>query len=104
MVLIALQSEYINFQWSTYFLYQFLKMFLNISTKINGKPLDLLQSCVNAFGGGAGFGLALIIFAGIREDMELVDVPASLRGTPIAFLTAALLSMAFMGFAGLVTL
>ena len=36
--------------------------------------------------------------------MELVDVPASLRGTPIAFLTAALLSMAFMGFAGLVTL
>jgi len=77
---------------------------LNISTKINGKPLDLLQSCVNAFGGGAGFGLALIIFAGIREDMELVDVPASLRGTPIAFLTAALLSMAFMGFAGLVTL
>ena len=77
---------------------------LNISTKINGKPLDLLQSCVNALGAGAGFGLALIIFAGLREDLELAEVPAVLRGTPIAFITAGLLSLAFMGFSGLVAL
>ena len=49
-----------------------------------------------------GFALALVLFAGIRERLELEDVPAALRGTPIALVTAGILAMAFMGFSGLV--
>jgi electron transport complex protein RnfA len=48
-----------------------------------------------------GFTLALVLFAGIRERLELADVPASFRGTAIALITAGLLSLAFMGFSGL---
>ena len=48
------------------------------------------------------FALALVLFAGIRERLELEDVPESFRGTPIALVTAGILAMAFMGFSGLV--
>ena len=50
----------------------------------------------------AAFALALVLFAGIRERLELEDVPESFRGTPIALVTAGILAMAFMGFSGLV--
>jgi electron transport complex protein RnfA len=60
------------------------------------------EAIVFAFGASLGFGLALVLFAGIRERLELADVPKSLRGTAIALITAGLLSLAFMGFAGLV--
>lgn len=60
------------------------------------------ESIVFAFGASLGFALALVLFAGIRERLDLADVPKSLQGTAIALITAGLLSLAFMGFAGLV--
>lgn len=63
---------------------------------------SLLETTVFSLGAGIGFGLALILFAGIREVLDLADTPKSFRGTAIALVTAGVLSMAFMGFAGLV--
>ena len=53
-------------------------------------------------GAGVGFTMALIIMAGIREELELADVPAPLRGAGITLITAGILSLAFMGFAGII--
>ncbi len=64
--------------------------------------LNLGQSVVIAVAYAAGFGLAMILFAGIREQLDLSDVPKSFKGVPIALITAGILAMAFMGFAGLV--
>lgn len=61
----------------------------------------LLQGLVFALGAGAGLTLALVLMAGLREEAELSDVPALLRGTAMNLLIAGLLSLAFMGFAGL---
>jgi electron transport complex protein RnfA len=61
----------------------------------------ILQSVVSALGGGLGFTLMLIIMSGIRERIELADTPKSMRGLPVAFIIAALLAIAFMGFSGL---
>lgn len=61
-----------------------------------------MQSTVFAFASALGFMLALLIFAGIREDLELVEVPQTMKGAPIAMITAGILAIAFMGFAGLV--
>ena len=60
-----------------------------------------LRSVVQGFGAGVGFMLAMILMSGIRERLELVDVPESLKGVPVAFITAGLMSMAFMGFLGM---
>lgn len=69
---------------------------LNIDYKLN-----LLESIVQAFSAGVGFTIALVLMAGIREKLEMADVPEALKGTPIAFIMAALMSMAFLGFSGL---
>ncbi len=69
---------------------------LNIGLKHN-----LLESLLFGFGGAVGFTLAMILFAGIRERLEGADVPVHFRGTAIAMITAGLMSLAFMGFAGL---
>jgi Na+-translocating ferredoxin:NAD+ oxidoreductase subunit A len=61
----------------------------------------LVQGLVFALGAGAGLTLALVLMAGLREEAELSDVPALLRGTAMSFLVAGILSLAFMGFAGL---
>jgi len=61
----------------------------------------LLQGLVFAVGAGLGLTLALVLMAGLREEAELSDVPALLRGTAMSFLIAGVLSLAFMGFAGL---
>ncbi len=71
---------------------------LGVAILMIQKEFDLLQS----FTYSVGFGLALVIFAGIRERLELDGVPAALKGTPVALITAAILAMAFMGFSGLV--
>ena len=63
---------------------------------------SLLDACIFAVGAALGFGLALVIFAGMREDFELNNIPEAFRGTPIALVTAGILSLAFMGFSGLV--
>ncbi|MBM3420994.1 MAG: electron transport complex subunit RsxA [Bacteroidetes bacterium] len=62
---------------------------------------NLIKSIVFAIANSIGFGLALIIFAGLREQFELADIPAPMKGVPIAFIVAGLLAMAFMGFAGI---
>jgi electron transport complex protein RnfA len=63
----------------------------------------LLESLVFGASAGAGFGLALLLFTALRESLALADVPAAFRGTPIALVTAGLMALAFMGFAGLGT-
>ncbi len=65
------------------------------------KEYDFLQSLVYALGAGAGFMLAIVIMAGIREELELSDVPGVVKGTGIVLMLAGLLSLCFMGFAGL---
>jgi electron transport complex protein RnfA len=69
---------------------------LNVSMRHN-----FLESLLFGFGSAMGFTLALILFAGIRERLEAADVPIHFRGTAIAMITAGLMSLAFMGFAGL---
>lgn len=64
--------------------------------------LSLAESVVFAAGTALGFALALIIFAGIREHIDLMEAPKGMKGVPIALITAGILAMAFMGFAGLV--
>ncbi len=66
------------------------------------KDLNLLESVFFATGNALGFGLALILFSAIREQLELLKIPRAMRGVPIAFIVAGLLALAFMGFAGIV--
>jgi electron transport complex protein RnfA len=63
---------------------------------------NLLESVIFGIANAIGFGLALILFAGIREHLDLMDVPKPMKGVPIAFIVAGLLSLAFMGFSGIV--
>ena len=63
---------------------------------------NLLEATVLSFGAGIGFTMAICIMAGIRENLKLADVPACLKGAPITLITAGLLAMAFMGFAGMI--
>ena len=63
---------------------------------------DLLQTLVNGVGGALGFTLAIVLFAGIRERLELNDIPKPFQGFPIALITAGLMSVAFLGFQGLI--
>jgi electron transport complex protein RnfA len=68
------------------------------------KDFDLLTGVIYAVSIALGFALAMILFAGIRERLEVEDTPAGMRGVPIALITAGLLAMAFMGFANVVPL
>ena len=63
---------------------------------------SLLLAVVLSFGSGIGFTMAMCIMAGIRENLELADVPDCLKGAPITLITAGILTMAFMGFAGMI--
>ena len=63
---------------------------------------SLLEAVVLSFGAGIGFTMAICIMAGIRENLDLADVPECLKGAPITLITAGLLAMAFMGFAGMI--
>lgn len=92
-------------------LYQVLGIFLPLITTncaVLGVALlnvqqehSLLQSLLYGFGSALGFTLVMVLFAGLRERLALMQVPAAFAGAPIAFITASLLSLAFMGFAGL---
>lgn len=68
------------------------------------KDFDLLTGVIYAVSIALGFALAMILFAGIRERLEVEDTPNGMRGVPIALITAGLLAMAFMGFANVVPL
>lgn len=75
---------------------------LGVAILVIQKDMQLLESVVFAISTALGFGLALVLFAGIREQLSLVRLPKAMEGTPTALLTAGLLAMAFMGFAGIV--
>lgn len=73
---------------------------LGVAILVIQKDFSLLQSVVYAFSTALGFALALTIFAGIREQLSLVNIPKSMQGMAIVLVTAGLLSLAFMGFSG----
>lgn len=73
---------------------------LGVAILVIQKDFNLLTGVVYAISTAIGFGLALIIFAGLREQMSLVKIPKGMQGTAIALVTAGLLAMAFMGFSG----
>ena len=92
-------------------LHQVLGIYLPLITTncaVLGVPLinvalhhDLLESLLFGFGSSVGFSLVLVLFAGIRERLDGADIPVPFKGTAIAMVTAGLMSLAFMGFAGL---
>lgn len=75
---------------------------LGVAILVVQNKYNLIQSVVFASANALGFTLALIIFSGIREQLDIANVPKAMRGVPIALVVAGLLSLAFMGFAGLV--
>ena len=75
---------------------------LGVAILMIQKEFSLLQSVVYSISIAIGFGLALVLFAGIRERLDFEEVPAALKGVPVALVTAGILAMAFMGFSGLV--
>ncbi|HOD26333.1 MAG: electron transport complex subunit RsxA [Bacteroidales bacterium] len=77
---------------------------LGVAILVIQKEYNLLESVVFAFSTAIGFGLALVLFAGIREQLSHTKIPKGMQGTPIALLVAGLLAMAFMGFSGIVKL
>jgi len=74
---------------------------LGVAILVIQKDYTLLQSIVYAFSTALGFALSLVLFAGLREQQELVNVPKGMRGMSIVLITASLLALAFMGFSGL---
>lgn len=70
---------------------------LNIDSGYN-----FLQSMVYSFAAGAGFMLAMVLFAGVRSRLETADIPESLKGLPITLVAASIVSMSFLGFTGIV--
>ena len=73
---------------------------LGVAILVIQKNFTLMQSIVYAFSTAVGFSLALVVFAGLREQLSLVNVPKGMRGVSIVLVTAGLLSLAFMGFSG----
>lgn len=77
---------------------------LGVSVLNIQKEHTLLETSIFGFGAALGFGLAMLLFSGLRERIDLCDTPVPFRGTAIGLITAGLLSLAFMGFTGLVKL
>lgn len=75
---------------------------LGVAIQTQSKNLNLMEGVVFAIASAIGFGLAMIIFAGIREHLILMQVPKGMRGVPIALIVAGILAMSFLGFSGLV--
>ena len=73
---------------------------LGVAILVIQKDYNLLEGLIYAASTGIGFLLAMVLFAGLREQLDLVNVPKSFAGAPIALVTAGLLAMAFMGFSG----
>lgn len=73
---------------------------LGVAILVIQKQFSLIESVVYAFSTAIGFALALIVFAGLREQLALINVPKGMRGMSIVLITAGLLSLAFMGFSG----
>jgi electron transport complex protein RnfA len=73
---------------------------LGVAILVIQKDMSLLEGVVYAFSTAIGFALALVVFAGIREQLELSNIPKGMKGMAIVLVTAGLLSLAFMGFSG----
>jgi len=74
---------------------------LGVALINSAENYTILESIASALGGGIGFTLVLIMMSGIREKLDTADTPRAMKGLPIAFITAALLALAFMGFNGM---
>jgi len=74
---------------------------LGVAINVINFEYSLLQSAVYAVATALGFTLAMVLFAGIREQLAITRIPKGMQGTPIALLVAGLLAMAFMGFSGI---
>lgn len=74
---------------------------LNIDKGFATQDMGLVKTLVQGVGAGIGFTLALLLMAGIREKLELADIPENLKGMPIAFIVSGLLALAFLGFSGM---
>ncbi|MDP4271475.1 MAG: RnfABCDGE type electron transport complex subunit A [Bacteroidota bacterium] len=74
---------------------------LGVAMLVIKQNLNLYQSVVYAFSTAVGFGVALVLLAGAREQLSLSKVPRAMQGTPIALIVAGMLAMAFMGFSGI---
>ena len=77
---------------------------LGVAVSNMQKGYGFIQAVLNGFGGAVGFALAIILFAGIRERLEFNDTPKAFDGFPLALITAGIMSLAFLGFQGLITL
>ncbi len=75
---------------------------LGVAILIIKKDFNLLEGTVFAAANAIGFGLALVILAGIREQLELVNIPRAMKGVPVSLIVAGILALAFMGFTGIV--
>jgi electron transport complex protein RnfA len=75
---------------------------LGVAILVIKKNYNLLEGVVYGASIAIGFGLALIILAGIREQLELVDIPKGMKGVPLSLVIAGILALAFMGFSGIV--
>jgi electron transport complex protein RnfA len=75
---------------------------LGLALLLTTREYNFMESVVFGLGAGVGFTIALFIMAGIREELELTDVPKPFRGAPITLITAGILALAFMGFAGMI--
>lgn len=75
---------------------------LGVALSVVQKEMGLGQATVYAFATALGYGLAMILFAGIREHLALNSVPKAFKGLPIALVTAGIMALAFLGFSGLV--
>jgi len=75
---------------------------LGVAIMVTLKDFGLIDATLFTIFTATGFGVAIIIFSGIREQLELVDIPKGMKGMPIALITVGILAMAFMGFANLV--
>ena len=117
-ILVKLHIEYlynIAFILVIAALVQFVEMFLKKSSPslyqalgvavVNmQKGYNFIEAILNGIGGAAGFALAIILFAGIRERIEFNDTPKAFDGFPLALVTAGIMSIAFLGFQGLIKL
>lgn len=114
VIAVTVQLTELVMRKSSPLLYRILGIFLPLITTncaVLGVALlnvqqqhDLLQSALYGFGAATGFGIVLIAFSAIRERIAHADVPVHFRGAPIGLVTAGLMALAFMGFAGLARL
>lgn len=74
---------------------------LGVAIQVHSKDFGLMESVVFAIANAIGFALAMVLFAGLRQHMDLMKVPKGMAGIPIALVVAGILAMAFLGFSGL---